>query len=434
MPYGTKLKLSIAGFAILILVLPGCSTDLARPEPAANPLPLVNVNHSTDPPGLPVLDDASPTSRVRAVSESSLVVNGDSFIAEYGAGNRPGETFSNGHIIAPGGDDDLAWAKYAIGELDIERPAQITFTVTSVIAPGGDDDLPLCFWIGTTDYSSRCWKWSGPYTADTEIVLNSATIHERCVSAENQFQFIVVVDGCTALDGGIKPAVEVGYSTTLVKAQTDPQYFNTAPLYAEFTNVQLGSGGKSGSALDPASQYVTLTWVHYADAASKFNEASKYEIFRWLVGSDEPIKLLGKVDAPGTQFTDPLDVIPVDKHPVPGATYIYYLDSINIGGKTPLAASQPVTIPLLPPTALAASDGSFPDRITLSWTRAEGATQYEIYRDSQDEPVVVVGDVETWDDLEVSDQNEHVYWLRSVNEYAHSDTFSASDTGYRGAP
>lgn len=368
----------------------------------------------------------------RGSSSVTVPVVGDSFTADHGTYNRPGESSPNGHIIAPGGDDDLAWAKYCIKQLKKDRPIVITIDVLSVIAPGGDDDLPLMYWVMTYDFTGSCWITGGPYEETTELVLNSKFKRNRMVSADNEFNFLILTDASQIEPSEDNPlgltAVEIACTYT----QTDSEYTTTIPHYPIITDLRLGNG-KGTSALDPDTQYVTIEWEHVEDSSDWKNEAQRYEVWRSLVGGKKDPKLLGKVDAPTSVFVDPLDIEAGVKHAVPGASYVYYVCSINVGGKTPLAPAGPITVPFYPPTDLAAGDGEFTDRIVLSWTKAEGATSYEIYRDSQDQPVATVGDVATWIDTSVDDADQHTYWLKSVNEFATSDDFSAGDQGHCGS-
>jgi len=377
-----------------------------------------------------VLDPVD-TPQLRAASSISIELAGNEFIKQHGKNNRPGEKSPNGHIIAPGGDDDIAWAWYKVGSLSKYRPTDVSIDVCRVIAPGGDDDLPLIFWIGVFDYTKLRWHWEGPYTDNTSIVVNSSSYRDRVVSLLDELNFMVMTD-CS----GVQPspsnpegitAVEI--SVTATEAST--KYYSTAPYYTMFTQAYLGVP-KAAAALDPDTQYVTLTWEHAEDSDNFKNEALKYEIWRDLLDDQIPVPLLhGKLDAPAEQFIDPLDKIPGMPEPIPGATYRYYLTAINIGGKTPLDKTDPITIPFYAPQNLSASDGEYPGMVVLTWDAAEGAEGYEIYRDSQDEPFATVEDATTWQDVNPGDQSVHTYWVKGVNEYAATD-FSQPDTGYCG--
>ncbi|MCH7471844.1 hypothetical protein IIA79_02710, partial [bacterium] len=149
-----------------------------------------------------------PYSAVRAVSDSEIAVDGKEWVEEHGVNNGPGVSGPNVWVIAPGGDDDLAWAKYSIEGLTAERPVDIAIGVTGVIAPGGDDDLPLSYWLGLSDYTNYRWEWrgdpedtqGGPYTAPAELVLNSEEVRERYVSAAGVFHFVILTES-----SGIEP-------------------------------------------------------------------------------------------------------------------------------------------------------------------------------------------------------------------------------------
>jgi len=84
---------------------------------------------------------------------------------------------------------------------------------------------------------------------------------------------------------------------------------------------------------------------------------------------------------------------------------------------------------LQPPTNLQASDGLFTDHIALSWDKSTGATEYSVYRDTQDTALTVLGDVATWDDTAVSDTLPHTYWVRA-GDGTRLSNLSASDTGF----
>lgn len=78
-----------------------------------------------------------------------------------------------------------------------------------------------------------------------------------------------------------------------------------------------------------------------------------------------------------------------------------------------------VDLPPAPPTHLVAEPGPQPGEYVLSWTKAETATGYEIYRDSQAGVFSTVGDVDTWTDTAAGEQ-DRTYWLKAVNEHGAS--------------
>lgn len=79
-----------------------------------------------------------------------------------------------------------------------------------------------------------------------------------------------------------------------------------------------------------------------------------------------------------------------------------------------------VNLPPLPPTNVVAEPGVQSGQYVLSWSKADTATGYEVYHDSQLEAFDTVGDVDTWTDTEAGEQ-DRTYWLKSLNEHGASD-------------
>jgi hypothetical protein len=80
------------------------------------------------------------------------------------------------------------------------------------------------------------------------------------------------------------------------------------------------------------------------------------------------------------------------------------------------------------------SEGDTNQKITLDWTKSSGATGYKIYRDTTSPATTLlttVGDVDTYDDDTVDDQQEYFYRLKATNAAGDSDFSSeVSDTWY----
>jgi len=117
-----------------------------------------------------------------------------------------------------------------------------------------------------------------------------------------------------------------------------------------------------------------------------------------------------------------------------------------------------ITIPD-PPTNVQATDGAYTDKVQITWTKSDGATAYQVYRDGT--PLGWLGDVATYDDtgadaptitpgsalasdgeytehvaLSLSGQSVsygtvHVYKVRAKNAVGESED-SLTDTGFRG--
>ncbi len=89
----------------------------------------------------------------------------------------------------------------------------------------------------------------------------------------------------------------------------------------------------------------------------------------------------------------------------------------------------------LPPTGVAASDGTYPDKIQVTWNSAAGATQYRVYRNTSDSSATATA-LGSWqiatqfDDTTAAEGIVYYYWAKARNDYAESG-FSSFDTGYR---
>ncbi len=80
---------------------------------------------------------------------------------------------------------------------------------------------------------------------------------------------------------------------------------------------------------------------------------------------------------------------------------------------------------------LAASDGSFDDRITVSWSGPDWATGYQLYRDSVGTaPLATFGpEVSSYVDTGVYDRIAHRYWVHALPE-SGMGSYSTADSGY----
>jgi hypothetical protein len=86
-----------------------------------------------------------------------------------------------------------------------------------------------------------------------------------------------------------------------------------------------------------------------------------------------------------------------------------------------------------PPTNVQASDGTYVDKVQVTWTASSGATSYGVYRAaSRRGTKVAIGTTSdtTFDDTTASVGRTYYYWVIGTNVYGASG-FSAYDTGYR---
>jgi len=87
-----------------------------------------------------------------------------------------------------------------------------------------------------------------------------------------------------------------------------------------------------------------------------------------------------------------------------------------------------------PPTNVSASDGTYLDKVLITWTASPGATGYKIFRNSQNESFRQIGTAAAspYSDLTAPPGVTQYYWVRAYNGGGDS-AFSNGDSGYRRA-
>jgi fibronectin type 3 domain-containing protein len=87
------------------------------------------------------------------------------------------------------------------------------------------------------------------------------------------------------------------------------------------------------------------------------------------------------------------------------------------------------------PTNVVASDGTYVDKVQVTWTASPNATSYTVYRATSTNSWVTktaLGGTTntTFDDTTASVGKKYYYWVKASNSYGTSD-FSHSNAGYR---
>ncbi|MCP3910590.1 MAG: hypothetical protein GY713_06525 [Actinomycetia bacterium] len=121
-----------------------------------------------------------------------------------------------------------------------------------------------------------------------------------------------------------------------------------------------------------------------------------------------------------------------------GVTYYYWVKSKNAtvtSGFSDSDSGYRGEPPPPPPTGVSASDGTFTDRVRVTWNSATGATSYEVWRHTTNNSSgatriapSVTGTL--YDDFGVSTGVTYYYWVKSKNSGGTSG-FSGSNSGYR---
>ncbi|MCU0598103.1 MAG: MopE-related protein [Desulfobacterales bacterium] len=180
------------------------------------------------------------------------------------------------------------------------------------------------------------------------------------------------------------------------------------------------------------SDYIRISWNPAAGADS-------YDIYRAMSSGEAPKKI---ASTPDTSYDDMTAVCP--------NTYYYSVKAINSDGGSEFSVSDsgskdcsdnpdddddsPQIDDLPVPTAVSASDGTFLEKIQVTWSASSGATSYDVYRSYAecDEKIklgttsATVYDDET---LHISDRHTYYYWVKAKTTEGNSE-FSRFDTGY----
>jgi len=99
----------------------------------------------------------------------------------------------------------------------------------------------------------------------------------------------------------------------------------------------------------------------------------------------------------------------------------------------PLITTQITPPP--PPTGISASDGTFTDRVQVSWSASTGATYYQVFRHTSNNSSSATllssnHSSSPYNDTSAVAGTTYYYWIKACNSGGCS-SFSASDSGYR---
>jgi GH25 family lysozyme M1 (1,4-beta-N-acetylmuramidase) len=168
------------------------------------------------------------------------------------------------------------------------------------------------------------------------------------------------------------------------------------------------------------STAVTIGW------ADNSNNETQFLIER-KTGAGGTYSQIGTVNADVVSFPD--------SGLLSGLTY-YYRVRASSGGQAYSGYSNEVVVTTLPatPTNFAASDGSFTDRVSLAWSVASGATSYQLYRSTTNDPATADALATTtntgYDDLTAAPGTTYFYWVAGRNTANITGAKSAGDSGF----
>ncbi|HZU86573.1 MAG TPA: alpha-amylase family glycosyl hydrolase, partial [Anaerolineaceae bacterium] len=180
------------------------------------------------------------------------------------------------------------------------------------------------------------------------------------------------------------------------------------------TNVQATDGSFADK--------VRITWQISTGTAS-------YDVYRALTADGSKV-LLGNATA----------ALMDDTTAVAGTTYYYWVKAKNAGGESDFSTADSgyrnISQPLDAPVSVQASDGTFTDKVAVTWGMVNEATSYDVYRsDILGGSKTLLGNTTTisYNDITGAANVPYYYWVKAKNASSESD-FSVADSGYRNSP
>lgn len=182
--------------------------------------------------------------------------------------------------------------------------------------------------------------------------------------------------------------------------------------------IPTGVGATDGALVNQ----IDITWSASAGATS-------YNVYR--ADTESGGYTMIKSGVTGTNYSDSVAT---------GACYYYKISAVNAAGESGQSLSDggcAMDVPAIP-ADVKASDGSFKDKIQVSWTAVTGAISYNVYRaDTETGAYSLLGSVSAspYDDTnaplpEVSGKGQTVYYKVSAVNDAGEGPQSADDAGY----
>ena len=184
---------------------------------------------------------------------------------------------------------------------------------------------------------------------------------------------------------------------------------------------------------------VVLTWTASSGATS-------YDVYRALKTSSStpPIPSASIATAAGAEYEDTGVIFGTGATP---NIYYYWLKAVNPAGasrETSAVYGNLMPVPTAPGT-VTASDGTYFDKIRVTWSKMDNVTSYNVYR--TDGPAfpgtgtTLVGDSEasnlatyTVDDsfvpLNTTVSTKYYYWIKGINKLNGKETLSSYNSGY----
>ena len=170
---------------------------------------------------------------------------------------------------------------------------------------------------------------------------------------------------------------------------------------------------------------VRITW-------SSVTGATYYKIYRHTNSTPVGVTTLSEYVS-GTYYDD----VSAD----PGMSYFYWVKAATDSRESEYGESDEGWVKLSPPQNISASDGTYDDRVQITWRGVSGASAYRVYRNTRDDSntASALGSWQAataYDDYSASESQSYYYWVTAaVNSSGDRPSdYSESDAGWRSPP
>jgi len=152
--------------------------------------------------------------------------------------------------------------------------------------------------------------------------------------------------------------------------------------------------------------------------------ATKYKVYRNTEDSTN-----GAIDISGELQLTIFD----DTTMIPGKEYFYWVKSGNSNGWSLFSKNDSGYTKLTQPTGISATDGTYNDKVDVSWLNVAFATGYNIYRgETNDTAIATLIGISTsnvYSDSSVTPGKKYYYWVIATADVGNSE-FSENDSGF----
>jgi fibronectin type 3 domain-containing protein len=166
---------------------------------------------------------------------------------------------------------------------------------------------------------------------------------------------------------------------------------------------------------------VRVTWAAVSGATS-------YEVWR---GPSSSSSSSTKIGSPTTTTHD-------DTSATAGTNYTYWVKAKNTAGTSGLSTPDSGCRTLPAPTNVQASNGTYTDKVRVTWTAVSGAASYEVWRgtssSSSSASKIGTATPSTYDDTNATAGTTYEYWVKAKSSAGISSFSAGANPGRRLGP